>query len=104
MPQIVATAITVMDLVGSLASLPQADTSKVGMMGHSNGGGVSLLVMSVDPRVKAFALYAPVSSDMRDNARKWWLRSGSQGPLGSPDTDTVDYAHISPRNYFGSAH
>jgi uncharacterized protein len=104
MPNIVATSITVMDLVGSLSTIPQADPSRVGMIGHSNGGGVSLIVMSVDARVKSFALYAPVSSDMRDNARKWWLRNGSQGPLGNPDENPDGYAHISPRNYLDRTH
>ncbi len=102
MPHMVATAITVMDLVSSLTTLPEADPSRVTMIGHSFGGGVSLLVMVVDPRVSAFALYGPVSSDMRDSARKWWLRSGSQGPLGDPDVNPDGYAHISPRNYFDS--
>jgi dipeptidyl aminopeptidase/acylaminoacyl peptidase len=55
--------------------------------------------MAIDPRVRVFALYAPVSSDMSENARKWWLANGSQGPLGSPDADPQAYAHISPRNY-----
>jgi dipeptidyl aminopeptidase/acylaminoacyl peptidase len=103
-PRIVAQAISVMDLVSSLKTLPHADTNRVAMMGHSNGGGVSLLVMVLDPRVKAFALYAPVSSDMSDNARKWWLREGAQGPLGNPDADPTGYSHISPRNYFGATH
>ena len=104
MPQIVATAAAVMDLVGSLRSLPQADPSRVAMLGHSFGGGVSLIVMVVDPRVRAFALYGPVSSDMRDSGRKWWLRGrGSAGPLGDPDANPEGYAHISPRYYFDHA-
>ncbi len=103
MPQMVAAAVTVMDLVGSLSTLPQADPTRVAMVGHSFGGGVGQIVMVVDPRVKAFALYGPVSSDMRDSARKWWLRSGSQAPLGDPDSEPEGYAHISPRNYFDFA-
>ncbi|MEA2645327.1 MAG: hypothetical protein QOE92_410 [Chloroflexota bacterium] len=101
MPTIVRTAVTVMDLVSSLPSLPQADPARVAMMGHSNGGGVSQLVMVADSRVKAAVLFAPVSSDMADNARKWWLTSGSAAPLPTPEADPDGYAHISPRNYFG---
>ena len=102
-PAIINQAIADMDLVSSLATLPQADVKRVGMMGHSNGGGVSLLVSVIDPRVKAFALFAPVSSDMADNARKWWLASGTMGGMPSPDAAPDVYAHVSPRNYFTSA-
>ena len=102
-PAIISEAVADMDLVSSLATLPQADVKRVGMMGHSNGGGVSLLVSVIDPRVSAFALFAPVSSDMVDNARKWWLASGSMGALPSPDAAPDAYVHISPRNYFTTA-
>src|SRR5919201_450092 len=39
-PALVGDAVTVMDLVGSLTTLPKADTSRIAMIGHSNGGGV----------------------------------------------------------------
>jgi uncharacterized protein len=99
-PAVISQAVADMDLVSSLATLPRADINRVGMIGHSNGGGVSLLVSVVDPRVRAYALFAPVSSDMADNARKWWFGSGSMGSLPSPDAAPDAYAHISPRNYF----
>jgi dienelactone hydrolase len=102
-PALIAQAVADMDLVGSLASLPQADTRRVAMMGHSNGGGVSLLLSVVDPRVRAYVLFAPVSSDMADNARKWWVGGGSLGALPAPDGGGDVYAHISPRGYFSAA-
>ena len=102
-PAIIGEAVADMDLVSSLSSLSQADVRRVAMMGHSNGGGVSLLISVIDPRVKAFALFAPVSSDMADNARKWWTASGSLGAAPPPDADPEVYTHISPRNYFTSA-
>ncbi|HEY0409934.1 MAG TPA: alpha/beta fold hydrolase [Candidatus Dormibacteraeota bacterium] len=95
-----AEAVAAMDLIGSLSTLPQADTRRVSVAGHSNGGGVAELVMVVDPRVRAVVLYAPVSTDMADNARKWWTRDpGGTGPLGTPDADAVAYAQISPRTH-----
>ncbi len=70
------------------------------MAGHSNGGGVAELVMVVDPRVRAAVLYAPVSTDMADNARRWWTHHpGGTGPLGTPDADPAAYASISPRSH-----
>jgi dipeptidyl aminopeptidase/acylaminoacyl peptidase len=100
LPQIVGQLVTALDLVSSLGSLPQADTSRVAFVGHSNGGGISQLAMVVDPRVRAVVLHGPVSSDMADNARKWWLqRPESLAGLGSPDGNPDGYRHLSPRNY-----
>lgn len=100
LPAIVGELVAALDLVSSLSSLPAADPARVAFIGHSNGGGISLLAMVVDPRVKAVVLFAPVSSDMADNARKWWLASGSMGEAGSPDANAEGYRHLSPRNYF----
>jgi uncharacterized protein len=95
-----AEAVSDMDLIGTLPGLPQADPRRVAVVGHSNGGGVAELVMVIDPRVRSVVLYAPVSTDMADNARRWWTRRpGSTGPLGTPDADPLGYARISPRNY-----
>ena len=102
LPAIVGETIATLDLVSSLSTLERADTGRVALIGHSNGGGVSLLAMVVDPRVRAVVLFAPVSSDMADNARKWWLQSGSMGAAGSPDENAQGYAHLSPRNYFAA--
>lgn len=102
LPAIVGELVAALDLVTSLSTLPQADLSRVAFIGHSNGGGITLLAMVVDPRVKAAVLFAPVSSDMADNARKWWLRSGSMGDAGPPDANPEGYRHLSPRNYFAS--
>jgi dipeptidyl aminopeptidase/acylaminoacyl peptidase len=101
LPPIVQQTVVMLDLVSSLRSLPQADPSRVALVGHSNGGGISLIAMVVDPRIRAIVLHGPVSSDMADNARKWWLTTpGGPGPIGSPDANPDGYAHLSPRNYF----
>jgi len=103
LPAIVGQTVTALDLVSSLGTLPQADTGKIAFVGHSNGGGISQMAMVVDPRIKAVVLQAPVSSDMVDNARKWWVqRPESLGNLGTPDTNPDGYRHISPRNYLAS--
>jgi dipeptidyl aminopeptidase/acylaminoacyl peptidase len=103
LPQIVGQAVTALDLVSSLSSLPQADPGRVAFVGHSNGGGISQIAMVVDPRVKAVVLHGPVSSDMADNARKWWLqRPDSMAGLGTPEANPEGYRHLSPRTYFQS--
>jgi dipeptidyl aminopeptidase/acylaminoacyl peptidase len=101
LPPIVQETVATLDLVSSLATLPQADRARISLIGHSNGGGISEIAMVVDPRIKAVVLHGPVSSDMADNARKWWLNNpGGMGDAGSPDANPDGYAHLSPRNYF----
>jgi dipeptidyl aminopeptidase/acylaminoacyl peptidase len=103
-PQIVAEAISDMDLITALPSLPAADASRVAVLGHSNGGGVSLILLAADSRVRAAVLYAPVSSDMADNARTFWMsHPADNGGLGSPDADPQAYALMSPRYHLPAA-
>ncbi len=103
LPQIVGQVVTALDLVSSVSALPQADRNRIAFVGHSNGGGISEIAMVVDPRIRAVVLQAPVSTDMADNARKWWLqRPESLAGLGTPDTDPDGYRHLSPRNYLAA--
>ena len=54
------------------SGLPYFAKDKIGMLGHSMGGGVSQAVMVVQPElVDAFVLYAPVSMDVRDSFERW---------------------------------
>jgi len=100
-PALVAAAVATLDLIGSLGSFSRADRSRIALIGHSQGGEVAMLVMVVDPHVRAVALFAPDSSDMADNARRWWGDNPAEaGALGTPDQNPVGYAHISPRRYF----
>jgi dienelactone hydrolase len=69
--------IDVLNLVSSIPSLPQAEAEQVGMWGHSMGGGVTTKVITVDPRIKAAVLYAPVSADDTDVIRRWGRGRGS---------------------------
>ena len=83
LPSIVGQAIADMDLITALATLLQADTHRVAVAGHSNGGGVALILLASDDRVRAVALYAPVSSNMIDNARRLWADPNATGDLPS---------------------
>lgn len=101
LPPIEQELVATLDLISSLRSISQADTNRVALVGHSNGGGISELAMVVDKRVKAVVLHGPISSDMVDNARTWWMSTpGGTGPLGTPDQNPSGYAQMSPRNYF----
>lgn len=54
------------------AALPSIDARRVGMLGHSLGGGVTLNVLTSHPGlVSAAVLYAPVHSDAWENFVRW---------------------------------
>lgn len=91
------------------SGLSYIDTSRVGMLGHSMGGGVTLNVLAVQPElVKAAVLFAPVSSDYRDNFEKW-TRGAETGRgraarivelYGAPEDNPEFWYNISVRNFF----
>jgi dipeptidyl aminopeptidase/acylaminoacyl peptidase len=66
-------AIDVINLLNAIPSIPQADPERIGMWGHSMGGGVTMKVLVVDPRVKAAVLYSPVSADQVDVINRWGM-------------------------------
>lgn len=54
------------------AALPRIDLRRIGMLGHSLGGGVTLNVLTGHPElVSAAVLYAPVHSDAWENFVRW---------------------------------
>jgi len=64
-------AIDVINLMNGIRSIPEADPDRIGMWGHSMGGGVTLKVLTVDSRVKAAVLYSSVSADFADIIERW---------------------------------
>ena len=63
--------IDVINLMNAIPSIEQADPQRIGMWGHSMGGGVTTKVLAVDDRVKAAVLYSPVSADDADIIARW---------------------------------
>jgi dipeptidyl aminopeptidase/acylaminoacyl peptidase len=119
-------AIDVINLMNALPSYPQADLERIGMWGHSMGGGVTLKVLTIDDRIKAAVLYSSVSADFTDIIERWG--PGCQGdvfegeiaygcnssdvlPLTLPDNLTTAYFNsvtdpdmlkaVSPLYHFG---
>jgi len=64
-------AIDVINLMNALPSIPQADPDRIGMWGHSMGGGVTFKVLTIDSRAKAAVLYSAVSADFGDIIERW---------------------------------
>ena len=81
--------IDVINLMNAVPSIPQADPTRIGMWGHSMGGGVTLKVLTViggldTPReeqrdysttldIKAAVLYSTVSADTVDIINRWGM-------------------------------
>ena len=63
--------IDVINLLNAIPSIEQADPDRVGMWGHSMGGGVTIKALTIDPRIKAAVLYSPVSADFADVIDRW---------------------------------
>ncbi len=88
------------------SGLPELDPERIGMMGRSMGGGVTLNALVVQPDVvDAAVIYASVSSDTVDNHQKW-TRGGSPGlaeqietAYGSPEANPQFWDEVSPRTY-----
>lgn len=98
--------IDVLNLVSSIQTLPQADATRIGMWGHSMGGGVTSYVMVISSQVKAFVLYGAMSADAAVSWRYIRQKFNESGPDqwarqygGTPDEIPEAYARISPINY-----
>ena len=88
------------------AKLPYMDTGRVGMLGHSMGGGITQSVLVVAPDlVKAAVLYAPVSGDYKDNYERYTKRrpellQSLVARYGSLEANPGFWAGISASSYY----
>ncbi len=97
--------VDVMNLIESLDTLDVLDENRVGVIGHSMGGGVASYVMVLSGRVDAVALYGSMSADQAVNWRyigetwaPWWMEQ-TAAAIGSPETNPRGYHDISPIHY-----
>ncbi|MCB0834700.1 MAG: alpha/beta fold hydrolase [Bacteroidetes bacterium] len=88
------------------ADLPYVDKERIGMLGHSMGGGIALNVMVAKPDlVKAFVLFGTVSADLLDNFYHWDAnRPGLMEKVfreyGSPNENPAFWQNLSPMTFF----
>src|SRR5215212_1495352 len=73
--------IDVINLINAISSIPEADSSRIGIWGHSMGGGVTMKVLTIlgnqgvntNTPIKAAVLYSPVSADDADIIYRWGM-------------------------------
>lgn len=78
-----------------LPELSGVDSERVGMIGHSMGGGISMQLAVVEPDlIDALVLYASVSSRSEENLQRYFLSNGNRSEVveqlyeryGDPET------------------
>ncbi len=86
------------------AALPSVDATRVGMLGHSLGGGVTLAVLTGKPElVSAAVLYAPVHADVWENFERWRSKreegDRTREAFGTREENPEFWAQLSPQSY-----
>ncbi|HSR21864.1 MAG TPA: alpha/beta fold hydrolase [Anaerolineales bacterium] len=86
--------IDVVNLMRAAESIPEADTGRIGMWGHSMGGGVTMKVLTLETPVKAAVLYSTVSADDADILARWGLGcigdiEAGENQLGCNSSDVI---------------
>ena len=86
--------IDVINLIKAIPSIPEADSTRVGIWGHSMGGGVTMRVLTIDSNIKAGVLYSTVSADDADILARWGLGcigdiAAGEQQLGCNSSDVV---------------
>lgn len=68
--------IDVINLIKAIPSIPDADPERVGMWGHSMGGGVTIKVLTIlgnEEIIKGAVLYSTVSAEDADIIDRWGM-------------------------------
>lgn len=91
------------------SSLRYLDRERVGLLGRSMGGGVTLNALVVKPGlVDAAVVFAPVSSDAVDNFNRWTRGPSDRAGVGgriiaayvSPERNPAFWRNLSAVNFF----
>jgi uncharacterized protein len=88
------------------SDLASLNKDKIGMLGHSMGGGVTINTLVVQPDlIKAAVLFAPVSADQRDNFHRWLERRPEIAQkiielFGRPEDNPDFWDDISAQTFF----
>jgi len=98
-------AIDVMNLISVLDQVQKVDPTRIGVLGHSRGGGIASYIMVLSREVDAVVLYAPLHVDQDVVWTQYDEVFGSEWPFfdaqvwGSPESNPEGYRMVSPGNY-----
>lgn len=98
------------DVINAIKAVQASDLSyvnkeKIGMLGHSMGGGITLGILVTHPDlVKAAVLFAPVSASAKDNYDKYTANNPERArrvveQFGTPETQPELWRNVSPENF-----
>lgn len=79
--------VEVLNLLSAVSSLPSADSSRIGLWGHSNGGQIALSILEITQKSYPTVLWAPVSLGFPDCVLTYL---GTQEEVGNPVKEKVD--------------
>lgn len=91
------------------STLETIDKDRIGLVGRSMGGGVTLNAAVVRPDlIDAVVVFAPVSSNAVDNFNRWFRRGGDRRELaeriadtyGSPEENPAFWRNVSSVSFF----
>ena len=88
------------------SDLTYLDKERIGMLGHSMGGGITLGILTTHPElIKAAVLFAPVSANAKDNYEKYTVNrldaaAKVQERFGTAETNPEFWANVSPETFF----
>jgi dipeptidyl aminopeptidase/acylaminoacyl peptidase len=81
-----AYTVDVLNAMASVMQYPDADPDRVGMWGHSMGGGIILRAMVVTPEIKAGVIWAGMVAPYPD-LLEWYRRRSAGRPTPTPGLD-----------------
>jgi dipeptidyl aminopeptidase/acylaminoacyl peptidase len=112
--------VDVLNAVTSLKGYPDADPDRIGMWGHSMGGGITVRAMVVTSDIKAGVIWAGTTAPYEDLLKVWqerWATHPTPTPdpdrprrpgftemfeeFGTPEENPEFWASISPITYLG---
>ena len=79
--------VEVLNLIAALSNLPSADSSRIGLWGHSNGGQIVLSILEITGKNYPVSLWAPVSLGFPENV---FVYLGTQEEVGNMVKDKVE--------------
>lgn len=89
----------VREQAGDQGPLGAADGSRIGLLGHSMGGGIAIRTMVVDHDIDAVVLYGSMSADETRNYQRILDWSGGRAGWEELNVSGELLAQISPINY-----